>query len=169
MKIKALFLLVVFLSYHMIGIACALQFSTKVAKATSTEGKPENVSVIEEPAVAPHAHAKGTPPHHHELAKPITSLKQSGTPQHEENKESSEPGKNDGCCQDDVDRISSEAKVVPQKGADVKIPVFEVVNHLQNIVSTSLLIKGSKGIFYSDVEYPPPKTDIRVFIQSFQI
>ena len=169
MKFKALFLLAIFLSSHLMGIACALHFSPKLSPIDTKEKSKERVVTISEPAVVPHTHAEGTPPHHHGGKKAVTKPAKSAEPLHDEKKKPSDSAKDDGCCQDEVNEINSVVKVVPQKGADIKAPVFEVISNFQSIISFYPQTKEQKAIFFIAVKYPPPKTDIRITIQSFQI
>jgi hypothetical protein len=148
MKVKALFLLVIFLLNTVVGVACALHFSPNF-----------NFS---EPVPYDHgAHTHSNEDHHSSVEATGTTLKlvslQTFT------------AKAPVCCKDEVNSFNLLAKNISSAGnIDLKAPVYFI---LPQFFSPYLQIvrEKSKTTIFATYRKPPPSVDIRVSISSFLI
>ncbi|MBN8718649.1 MAG: hypothetical protein J0H85_04335 [Sediminibacterium magnilacihabitans] len=167
-KLKALFLLIVFASNTAVGFACALGMDMGFNTSHHNE--------TEEPAEV-HIHADGKK-HVHEKETPevTTHVHQDGSKhQHEDEATKQVPaGKSisftkgaGGCCSNEVQKFQNLDKTVAAN-TSINVPAFIAV------LSVFLDIDISNGIKYLPTKctarfYYPPPPDIRIAIQRFQI
>ncbi len=152
MRTKALFLLVIFLLNYVVGIACALE---KEIKLIPEEDHSHSTSASQSHS-SDHSHVGEQSHHTEEAAK--KSL----------NSTTSNSKDDNGCCTDEVTKFDSLDKNTNQFGKiEIKTSVTSFL--ITNYPSLNSF-QESKGFSkYFANRQRPPNTNIRIFIQSFQI
>lgn len=141
-QLKAAFLLTVFTLNIIVGFACSVGVDMGF---NSHHHEDEEATEV-------HTHSNGEK-HHHEKAG---------------HKHSHKDGK-DNCCNDKVLKIAQTDKAIPQV-AKLISPVFFtafVATYFDFNISYPLQVSTSDEYFVR--WHPPPDSDIRIFIQSFQV
>lgn len=147
-KVKALFLLGLFLLHTAVGVACALIM-------------PRQLIPVPPPTVEHHSHQT-----HSHIGQAATSHSHVATPASQHRKAE----KKEACCQDEVSEIAALAKIIPQKIVSPTSPLFFAVAptyiYQPTIFITNTLSPREK---YFARGYHPPIPQIRLAIQSFLI
>lgn len=152
MKTKALFLLVIFLLNYVVGIACALQ------KEIKTNHEEEHSSSVSSGHSHFSDHSHAVEHSHHTEEAPRKSL----------NSASSNSEDDNGCCTDEVTKFDSLDKNTNQIGkVQIKAPIISFL--ITNYPSLDTFQESKRFSKYFANRQRPPNTDIRIFIQSFQI
>ena len=148
-KLKAVFLIVVFAMNMVVGFACAVG----VDMGFNSRHHHDEEEATE---MAVHVHTDGAKHnHHHEASK-----------HNHNNKDNS---KKDDCCNDKVLKISQTDKAIPQ-GSTLIRPIFAkaFISTFYNIAVLYAHLQ-IPNIKYFLQNYHPPIPDIRIAVQSFQI
>ena len=167
-KLKALFLLIVFAANTAVGVACA--FSMDMVFNTSHHNKTKEIAGV-------HNDDDGKKPvHEKELSAITTHAHQDGS-NHQHN---NEPAKqvpadgsnllskdNGGCCTDEVQAFQNLDKNVTVN-TGINIPVFVAILGDYFDIDFSTAVKDFSVNYKARFFYPPPP-DIRIAIQRFQI
>lgn len=142
-KLKAIFLLFVFLLNTVVGFACA----------TGLENIPGHMHNQDEGVIPAHHHSKSNAHHHH------------GS----DHSHSAKEGKTD-CCKDEVAKLVKADKVFPSDtGLNIQpLGFFTIVLPFYQYDAFASLVYVSKPRYFVR-ERHPPITDVRISIQSFQI
>lgn len=153
MRLKALFLLVIFLLNTLVGFACALQIEyqsqEKIASKHHNHSSHAHNSSSSKIAHNHDSHASAD----HDIA-------------HKHSEDSSD--EDSSCCKDEVNKFYSLDKIAPQSGKIIaKAPVSEIVLFYYIPLNALHIEKGYSK--YIDNRQRPPTSDIRIAIQSFQI
>lgn len=141
-KLKAVFLILVFSLNTVVGFACAV--GVNMGFNTTHHHKEEATEI--------HVHADGSK-HHHEK---------------KEHKHSEKEDKDD-CCNDKVLKIFQTDKAVPQTAKLLSPIVFTAFVTLYYDISISYPSQINVSNKYFVRGHHPPIPDIRIAIQSFQI
>ncbi|MGI8952237.1 MAG: HYC_CC_PP family protein [Chitinophagaceae bacterium] len=106
--------------------------------------------------------------HHHE--EETTTITEHHSHHDEADKNHQSKDDKDGCCHDKVVKISQEDKSVPPSSNSIINPVF-LTAFTSSFYNINVLFASqlSPSIKYFVRSHPPPITDIRIAIQSFQI
>lgn len=167
-KVKALFLLIVFASNTAVGFACALGmdmgFNTphdsEIAEAVEVhvhaDGK-KHVHEKEASETNTHVHEDGTK-HQHETP-PVKTI-----PSDDSKSFTKSPG---GCCKDEVQEFQNLDKNVTVN-AGINVPVFVAILSIFLGIDLPEGIKDFPPKYKARLYYPPPP-DIRIAMQRFQI
>lgn len=167
-KLKALFLLVVFATNTAVGFACALGMDMGFNSPHHTE--------TEQPKEV-HIHDDGKKHVHEKAPTEVTTHVQEDGDKHQHN---SEPAKqtpvaginlltndNGGCCTNEVQEFQYLDKNV-SVNTGINIPVFVAILSTYLDVDFSTALKNFPVNYKARFYYPPPP-DIRIAIQRFQI
>ena len=167
-KLKALFLLVVFASNTAVGFACALGVDMGFNSPHHSE--------TEEPAQV-HIHDDGKKHvHEKETAKVRTHVHEDGSNHHHESESAKQipvDGSNlltkddGGCCTNEVQEFQHLDKNI-SVNTGINVPVFVVILSTYFNIDFSTAIKDFPVNYKARFYYPPPP-DIRIAIQRFQI
>mgnify|MGYP003513061146 CR=1 FL=1 len=167
-KLKALFLLIVFATNTAVGFACALGvdmgFNTphdnEIAEAVNVhvhaDGK-KHVHEKETSETNTHVHEDGIK-HKHDN-EPVKQI-----PADDSNSFTKSPG---GCCSDEVQKFQNLDKNV-SVNAGINVPVFVAILSTYFDVDFSTALKDFPVNYKARFYYPPPP-DIRIAMQRFQI
>ncbi len=167
-KLKALFLLVVFATNTAVGFACALDMDMGFNSPHHTE--------TEQPKEV-HIHDDGKKHVHEKAPTEVTTHVHEDGDKHQHN---SEPEKqtpvdgiklltndNGGCCTNEVQEFQNLDKNI-SVNTGINIPVFVAILSTYLDVDFSTALKDFSVNFKARFYYPPPP-DIRIAIQRFQI
>jgi hypothetical protein len=167
-KLKALFLLVVFATNTAVGFACAIGVDMGFNSPHHNE--------TEEPAEV-HIHNNGKKHVHEKEPSEVTTHVYEDDINHQHN---SEPAKqipvdgsnlltkdDGGCCTNEVQEFQNLDKNVSVNTA-INVPVFVVILSTYLDIDFSTAIKNFPVNYKARFFYPPPP-DIRIAIQRFQI
>jgi hypothetical protein len=167
-KLKALFLLVVFATNTAVGFACAIGMDMGFNTSHHTE--------TEEPAEV-HVHADGKKHvHEKETSEVTTHVHQDGSNHQHDNepaKQVPDDGSNlfskddGGCCTNEVQAFQNLDKNVTVN-TGINVPVFVAILSIYLDIDFSAAIKDFPVNYKARFYYPPPP-DIRIAIQRFQI
>lgn len=157
-KLKAVFLLTVFMFSTVVGFACSVGLNLKFNQSHHTEEK----------NVLSHEHAAA----HHKAEKAVSGHTHGSSRAHDHALADQHKGKKtkDDCCSDEVMKFARVDKRTPQSPEFSLQPVFFVLlftgtSHF-DAPEVNKLVSGSK---YFARSYHPPIPEIRIAIQSFQI
>ncbi|MCA6438662.1 MAG: hypothetical protein IM581_01890 [Chitinophagaceae bacterium] len=167
-KIKALFLLIVFATNTVVGFACALGMDMGFNKSQHSET---------EATVEVHIHANGKKHFHEKETSEVTNHVHEDGINHQHD---SEPAKknpvdgsnlltNDdgGCCTNEVQEFQHLDKNV-SVNTGINVPVFVAILSTYFDIDFSKALKDFPVNYKARFCYPPPP-DIRIAIQRFQI
>ena len=168
-KLKALFLLIVFGLNTAVGFACALGMD--MGFNTSHHNDKETPADI-------HVHADGKKHHHDQKSKKVSVHEHKDGNQHRHNNDTepvkSVPGdkssaaKNSGnCCSNEVQEFQYLDKNV-SVNTGINVPVFLAILNTYFDIDFSTALKNFPVNYKARFFYPPPP-DIRIAIQRFQI
>jgi hypothetical protein len=168
-KLKALFLLIVFATNTVVGFACALGADM----GFNTSHHPEAQEAVEV-----HVHADGKKHVHETEASTVTThVHEDGMEhQHENNLPKQDPAGNGntfakstsgGCCSNEVQKFQNLDKNVTAN-TSINVPLFIAVLSVFIDIDLSNGIKDAPSKFKARFYYPPPP-DIRIAMQRFQI
>lgn len=167
-KLKALFLLIVFATNTAVGFACALGldmgFNTphdnEIAEVVDVhehaDGK-KHVHEKETPKTSTHVHEDGTKHQHN--SEPVKIIPADGSKSFTKS-----PG---GCCSDEVQKFQNLDKNVTVNAA-INAPVFVAILSIFLGIDLPVGIKDFPPKYKARFYYPPPP-DIRIAMQRFQI
>ena len=146
-KIKAALLLIVFSMNTVIGFACAMGVDMGFNSQHHDQEEPSETAI--------HVHADGKKHNHHDEVSKL-------------NNNSKEDSENDGCCNDGVIKFQNLVKNLNQNTQVIYAPIF--ANILNNFWSIHIFncIKVLPQ-HYKVCVFHPPRTDILIAIQRFQI
>jgi hypothetical protein len=164
-KIKALFLLIVFATNTVVGFACALGVDMGFNKSHHS---------VTEATAEVHIHANGKKHVHEKEALKVNEHTHQDGSNH---KQESNPVKQiavnaftngtDGCCSNEVQKFQNLDKNVTVN-TSINLPVFIAILSVFLNVDLSNGVKDFPSKYKSRFFYPPPP-DIRIAMQRFQI
>lgn len=166
-KLKALFLLIVFATNTVVGFACAIgvnmDFNTsrhnqsqKPARVHIHDGK-KHVHEKETSAITTHVHANGIK--HQHKSEPVKQITTEGG--------KFLPKDDGGCCASEVQEFQHLDKNIVVS-AGLNVPVFVAILSTYFDIDFSAAIRDFPVNYKSRFYYPPPP-DLRIAIQRFQI
>ncbi|XVJ65061.1 MAG: hypothetical protein HEQ40_02370 [Lacibacter sp.] len=168
-KLKALFLLVVFASNTAVGFACAVGVDMGFNSPHHSE--------TEEPAEA-HMHDDGKKHVHEKETSVATAIVHADGSNHQHDSEPATlipvDGNNllkkedGGCCTNEVQEFQDLDKNVSVNTTGIYIPVFVAILNTYFNIDFSAVVKDFPVHYKVRFYYPPP-TDIRIAMQRFQI
>ncbi|RTL60024.1 MAG: hypothetical protein EKK37_04055 [Sphingobacteriales bacterium] len=168
-RLKALFLLIVFASNTAVSFACALGVDMGFNTSHHNE--------IEE-AVEVHIHSDGKKHIHDEEASEVTKHGHQNSSKHQHETETTKQVPADksisftkgagGCCSNEVQKFQKLDKNVTVNVSSINAPVFIAVLSAFLDIDLSNGIKDFLPKYTARFYYPPPP-DIRIAIQRFQI
>lgn len=167
-KLKALFLLVVFASNTAVGFACAVGVDMGFNSSHHSE--------TEEPE-AVHIHDDGKKHvHENETSVITTHVHEDGTNHQHDSEQAKQIAVDDsnlltkddgGCCTNEVQEFQNLDKNI-SVNTGINVPVFMAILSTYFDIDFSLAIKDFPVNYKARFYYPPPP-DIRIAIQRFQI
>jgi hypothetical protein len=153
-RLKATFLIIVFLLNTMVGFACSVGWDMSFNK--DHHGKPSGYDMPKE-----HSHPPGTKKHSHEhkTAQNTKDHHKQGAKQNE-----------GGCCKDEVAKFVAVDKQI-SKEVSIKAPQLfpGILHNTYSLTDETVVADHTPDNSFFVRCHHPPIPDIRIAVQSFQI